>query len=132
MIKMKYGLFILICLGFLGCAPLLFFGAGTAAGIAGYKYYQGKLTVVYQAPFIETWDASLKALENLKCELLSEKHHLTSGKVDAKCTDGRPVTVSFEYKSARETKVDIRVGLLGNKAASMAIKDEIKKVLFRG
>ena len=130
MIKIKYGVSFLICLFCLGCAPLIFFGAGTAAGIAGYKYYQGKLTVLYQAPFIETWDASLKALENLQCEIVSKKHQLTSGKMDAKRSDGKPVTLSFEYQSTQETKVEIRVGLLGDKAASMAIKDEIKKILF--
>ena len=53
-----------------GCAPLIFLGAGTAAGVAGYKYYDGALNVVYQASYMDTWDAALKALSrmNLKVE----------------------------------------------------------------
>jgi hypothetical protein len=115
----------------MGCAPLVFFGAGTAAGVAGYKYYEGALTVIYQAPFMETWDSSLQALNQMNLRVLKSPHDTTSGKITARQADGQPVTVSLKYKSAQETEVIIRVGHLGDKNRSMAIKEEIRKILAK-
>lgn len=114
----------------MGCAPLFFFGAGSAAGVVGYKYYHGALTVIYQAPFMETWDATFKAVDQMNIKAGHSDHDLTSGKIKANGADKRPVTISFKYKSARETEVVIRVGCLGDKQVSMAIKDKIKEILF--
>ena len=117
-----------LCLS--SCAPLVFFGVGTAAGVAGYKYYEGALTVVYQAPYIETWDAALKALKGMNLVIESQNHDVTSGKIKAKRADDQDVLVSLKYKSSNETEADIRVGLFGDKEASLLIKEEIRKVLF--
>jgi hypothetical protein len=112
--------------------PVVFFTAGTAAGVAGYKYHRSSLEVIYQASYIETWDATLKALENMHLEIESKKHDLTSGKIVAKRADKKSVHLSLKYKSSEETEVLIRVGFFGDEEASMAIKDEIRKVLFGG
>jgi len=112
------------------CTPLVFFGAGTLAGVGGYKFYKGGLTVIYQAPYMKTWDATLKAFENMNFEIQSKKHDRTAGKIKAQRADKKPVNVAMEYKSAQETEVQIRVGIFGNEAASIAIKEEIKKTLF--
>ena len=55
-----------------GCSALVLFGAGTAAGIAGYKWYEGALTVIYEAPYIEAWEGTLKALEKMELEMNRE------------------------------------------------------------
>jgi hypothetical protein len=115
-----------------GCAaPVVFFGAGTAAGVTGYKYYRGSLSVVYQAPYMETWDATLKAVENMQMQVQEQKHDLTTGKIVAKRADKKGVHISVKYMSSEETEVVIRVGFLGDQEASMAIKEEIRKVLFK-
>ena len=129
--KGRYLLPCLLWLFLMGCAPLLFFGAGTAAGIGGYKWYKGALTVIFQAPYMETWDASLNALKIMNFDIKSKKHDLTTGKIEALRADNKPVAVSLEYKSARETEVKIRVGFLGDLNASEAIKEEIRKELFK-
>ena len=129
MIRIKRCLQVISCFLLTGCAPLVFFGAGTAAGVAGYKYFEGALTVVYEAPFIDTWDASLKALNRMNFRGLKSSHDTTSGKISAKQADGAPVTLSLKYRSARETEVIIRVGTLGDRTRSMAIKEEIRKIL---
>jgi uncharacterized lipoprotein len=114
-----------------GCpAPLVFFGAGTAAGIVGYKYYEGALEVVYEAPYMETWDATLKALERMNLRVEEKEHDLTKGKIVAKRADNKTVNIKISYQSSKETKVVIRVGVLGDEEASMAIKEEIRKALF--
>jgi len=132
MVKVKMFVQIIVCFLLTGCAaPVVFFGAGAAAGVVGYKYYEGALTVIFQSPFMETWDATLKALDQMNITVESASHGLTSGKIKAKRGGTERVTVSFRYKSAQETEVVIKVGTLGNQDVSMAIKEEIRKVLVK-
>ena len=131
MIKIKWWMQVIPCLFLVGCAQLVFFGAGTAAGIVGYKYYEGALTVIYQAPFMESWDATLKALNQMNLSGLTASHDATSGRITARQADNTPVSVSLKYRSAKETEVTIRVGHLGDRNRSMAIKEEIRRVLVK-
>ncbi|RJR24910.1 MAG: DUF3568 family protein [Desulfobacteraceae bacterium] len=114
-----------------GCGTLVIFGAGTAAGVAGFKYLNGTLEVVYEYPFIETWDASNKALAELGITITDSKHDLTGGKIEGTRADGQAVKLSLTYKSPKETEVVIRVGIMGDEGASMAIKDRIAVLLMR-
>ncbi|MFC1867266.1 DUF3568 family protein [Thermodesulfobacteriota bacterium] len=130
MIKVRYLLLVLLCFFLSSCAPVVFL-AGTAAGVGGYKYYEGALKVVYQAPYIKTWDASLKSLEEMGFKIGNSKRDLTSGKIEAKRADDKSVTVSLKYLSSQETEVSIRVGLFGDENASNVIKDKIGNVLYK-
>jgi uncharacterized lipoprotein len=112
-----------------GCGAMILAGAGAAAGIAGYKYSQGALTVIYKAPFQKTWDASLTALEQMDCKIESAKNSITSGDIWGKFSDGKMVNISITYKSVDETEAVIRVGALGEKEAALIVKDEIGKAL---
>jgi uncharacterized lipoprotein len=129
MIRMKRMICMLFCLMSAGCAAVVFLG-GAAAGIAGYKYYEGALEVVYESPFMETWDATLRVLDRMDIEVTNKKHDLTAGKISAMRADDKEINLSFEYKSGEETMVTIRVGILGDEPASNAIKEEIRKELF--
>jgi len=131
MTKWRCLLPLLLCLCITSCAPLFIFGAGTAAGIGGYKYYEGSLKVIYQAPYMETWDATLKALEGMELKIKTQKHNPTSGKIVARRADGKPVTISLKYRSTQETEAMIRVGLFGDDNAANVIKDQIGKELFK-
>jgi hypothetical protein len=112
-----------------GCAPLIFFGAGTAAGVAGFKYYDGTLNVVYQASYMDTWDAALKALSRMNLKVEKSDHDLKKGEIVARRPDGTRVTLSIEYNSPNETGAMIRVGFFGDEAASVAIKEKIREIL---
>lgn len=112
------------------CGALIVFGAGTAAGIAGYKWYEGSLTVIYEAAYIKAWDASLKALEKMESKIKSQKHDLTEGTIKAELQDKKSVTISLSYKSAQQTEVVIRVGFFGDKNASDVVQENIRKELF--
>jgi len=132
---MKKGRFLLpllfcICLT-TSCVPLVYFGVGTAAGIGGYMYFKAPLMVIYQAPFVETWDATLKALEKRELKIKTKKHDLTSGKIEARRVDDESIIVTLKYKSARETVATIRVGAFGNEKTANIIKDQIGKELFK-
>lgn len=112
-----------------GCGPVLLFGAGTAAGVGGYRYYHGALDLLLEVPFMKAWDAALSALEDLGWKVKSAKHDLTSGKIAAKTPDGEPVGLAMSYRSAQETQVVIRVGLFGNKQRSLTLKEHIQSAL---
>ncbi|MBN1830474.1 MAG: DUF3568 family protein [Deltaproteobacteria bacterium] len=129
MMRMKQMICVLFCLMSAGCAALVFLG-GAAAGVAGYKYYEGSLEVIYESPFMETWDAALRALDRMGIEVTNKKHDLTAGKISAMRADDKEINISFEYKSQDETMVTIRVGILGDESASNTIKEEIRKELF--
>jgi uncharacterized lipoprotein len=129
MIKAKHVISLIFCFSLASCAPVVFLG-GAAAGVAGYKFYEGSLEVIYQAPYMETWDAALRTLERMNIEVTDKKHDYTSGKIEAVGGDEKEIRLSVEYKSAQETEVKIRVGVFGDQSASNVIKDEIRKELF--
>ena len=79
-----------------GCVPVALV-AGAAAGIAGYKFMEGSLTVVYNAPFKNTWKASLQAIEGMELKIEDKNHKLSSGKIKARRSDDTVVTVSMKY-----------------------------------
>ena len=113
------------------CNPLALVAVGGAAGVGGYQYYQDKGTLetrIYHS-YPAVWDATLKALEDLGYAIESAQKEASAGKVMAKGEDNTPAVVTLEYESDRVTKAVIRVGHLGDKDASLAIKEQIQKTL---
>ncbi len=92
---------------------------------------EGDLTVIYEAPYENTWNASLKALEDLGLAIENKTEKpMGKGKISTKATkDNESVTLTVEYKSTQETEVTIRVGLFGDENASNRIKDKISSTL---
>ncbi|MDZ7700040.1 MAG: DUF3568 family protein [Deltaproteobacteria bacterium] len=114
-----------------GCGAVILAGAGAAAGVAGYKYYDGALIIVYEAPFKKTWDASRQALKEMDCTIGRSEHDITSGSLWGEFGDGKQVNIKLNYESADKTRVSIRVGVFGEKEASNLIKEKIRKILFK-
>ncbi len=112
-----------------GCAPMAFIG-GAAIGVGGFKYYNGALIVIYQAPFEKTWDASVKALENLNYQIYERQLKMTSGTILTTGTLKERIKISLKYVSLEETEVSIRVGIVGDEALSTKIKDKITETVF--
>jgi len=113
------------------CHPLALVAFGGAAGVGGYHYYQDKgvLEALIYHPYSAVWDATLRALEDLEYAIESAQKEPTTGKVMAKGEDDTPVVVTLEYESENTTKAVIRVGHMGDKDASLAIKEQIQKAL---
>lgn len=112
-----------------GCGPLIVFGTGAAAGVGGYRYYQGSSITVYDAPFERTWEAGLKAVQVLGSTVKDARHDLTSGTVSAEQADGTPVTLKTKYVSAEQTEVAIRVGFWGDEEGGAVIARRIRETL---
>jgi uncharacterized lipoprotein len=104
---------------------------GAAAGIGGYKYVEGNMTVIFNAPFKSTWQASLDALEGMNLKIEDKNHGNTSGKIKARRSDDTVITIGMEYMSADQTQANIKVGLFGDEKESNAIKDKIGDILFK-
>ena len=113
-----------------GCVPVALM-AGAAAGIAGYKYIEGSLTVIYNAPFKSTWSGSLEALEGMELKIEDKDHGLSSGKIKARRADNTVVSIGMKYLSSDQTEVTIKVGIFGDEKESNNIKDKIAGVLFK-
>ena len=120
---------ILISFIFTGCAPVAFIG-GAALGVGGYKYYNGSLVVIYKTPFDKTWDASIKALEDLEYQVYERNRKMTTGKIVTTGSVNERIKLDVKYVSLEETEVSIRVGLLGDEVISNKIKDKISDILF--
>jgi hypothetical protein len=121
---------LLLCFAFTSCVPVAMV-AGAAAGIGGYKYFEGALTVTYNAPFKKTWEATLTALETADLKIEEKDHGITSGKIKTRRPDDTVVTIKMKYLSSDQTEVDIKVGLFGDEKESNVIKDKIASELFK-
>ena len=128
--RARYIFPLLLCVFFTGCAPAVFIG-GAVMGIGGYKYYEGALEVIYQAPYDKTWNASIKALEDMEYRIEEKTQKLGSGTISTSGDNKTKVTISVKYVSQEETEVTIRVGIFGDESASNVIKDKIGSILFK-
>jgi hypothetical protein len=121
---------LLLSLIFSSCVPVAMV-VGAAAGIAGYKYVEGSMTVIFNAPLKNTWQASLEALEGMDLKVEGKDHNTTSGKIKARRSDDTVITITMGYISSDQTQETIKVGLFGDEKESNAIKDKIGGILFK-
>ena len=120
------GLSLIFAVTLSGCA-LLF---GAAAGGAGTAFWlSGKLSSQVGAPYERTIHSAKQALSSLKMEALKETHSDEVTQIKSKYSDGREVWIDIRPLSENATKVEIRVGARGDKAASSRILERIKKYL---
>ena len=123
------GLLLSFSLFLYGCAPLVIAGAGAATGVATYAYIKGVLKVEYPRAYERVWRATVAALKDCQIKIEETKKDHISGKIKGKRADGTPVTVKVINKASNVTVVKIRVGLFGNKNASLIIKEAIDRRL---
>lgn len=109
-----------------GCAAVLL---GAGAGTAGVIWYKGKLeeTLPYSIPHV--YEAVKAGLKDLSIGITEERHDKLTAKVKGILADDREVWVDAESKNASTTILTIRVGILGDKAMTLRIRDAIKKHL---
>lgn len=120
---------VIVSIALTSCAPAAFIG-GAALGLGGYKYYDGKLVVIYPVSLEKTFDASISAMENLEYQIYERQRKLTSGKIVTTGSIKDQIKLHFKYNSIEETEVTIRVGLMGDESVSNKIKDKISENLF--
>ena len=120
-----------LCLGLFALtqAGCFWLAVGAAAGAGGYAWVQGGLEQNLNASAEKVHDAVAHSLNKLGLSIIEDHHDKLKGKVVAEFSDGQNVTVEVNALTERTTKLKIRVGVLGDKAKSEMILNEVKKNL---
>jgi len=117
----------LFCLPFLGGCILLL---GAAAGGAGTAYwFANKLSNEVNASYDATLAATRRAMSSLKLEIEKEARTEEVTQFISTYTDGSKIWIDVRPMTEKTTKIEIRVGVKGDKAASGKIMDRIKRYL---
>ena len=111
------------------CATPVVGGGGTV-GVNGYAWGMGKLTFTTSYNVMRCHDAAITALTELGVALTGDTTDmLAGGRIVGRTAVGNYVTVNLEPQARNNTKIDIRVGILGDEAQSRMIADAIKRRL---
>ena len=107
-----------------GCIALL---AGAAAGAGTAGWLSGKLSQTVQAPYERTINAAKSALKSLKLEVVKETKTENVTQIRSKYTDGKEIWIDIRPVSNMSSKIEVRVGVAGDKEASDKI---LKKIIL--
>ena len=99
-------------------------GAAAAGTVA---YIKGELNTTIDASVPAVAQATEAAIKNMKFFAISSKHDSVSGSFIARNAKDERIVITLSKTGDRMTKVQIRVGILGDEEVSRAILDEIKQ-----
>ncbi len=118
-----------------GCLAV---AGGAAAGAAGYAYYRGNKTEIFNTDFATVWSATHEALYDLGMPVLKESHDAISGTIETVTGAKDSVRIQFEQITPKfpndwpQTEVSIRVATFGDSEVSARIFQEIiNRILSR-
>jgi len=122
---------VLMSISFLlqGCAALVVGGAAAGAGVTTVAYIKGDLQTTCAASLNPTWEGSMAALKDLEIRVASIQKDATGGLIEATRADGTRVRITLSPAGPDTTSVKIRIGVFGNREASMAIHRQIETKL---
>jgi hypothetical protein len=125
---MKRLVFAMLMTAFTESCALVMVGS---AGVAGaYGWSQGNLSRNYRQPIATAWEGSKHALGVLRLKVEEQKIDAHYGKIVAAIPDKEETaTISLEKWTNAETRISVRVGVIGDRAKSEKIHEEIEKAL---
>ena len=123
---------ILLLLPVLGGCAVMLVGAGAGAGAGTVAYVQGEHSQVHAGNYERVWSATLAALSQMNIKVIKTEKDALSGTITARRADDTSVTVKVEPTGADTTTVKVRVGMLGDRAASESIQARIVSSLKGG
>lgn len=100
--------------------------AAGAAGAGTVAYIRGELEGTLPAGLPASLQAARASIEQLKLIKISDKEDALTGVVVARTADDKRIEIKFSAVGDGITKVQIRVGVMGDKIVSTAILDRIK------
>ncbi len=109
-----------------GCVA---FAVGAAAGAGGYAYVKGNLERNYDHTVSELYKAALKAFKNLNIEKTEAEREEHAAYLYGLNDEGKKVKVIIEALTERSSKLEVRVGILGDKLRSQEIITVIENKL---
>lgn len=106
-----------------------FIVAAGAAGAGAVAYVRGELSATLSNSFEAVDRASAAALQQLQLVKINDRKDAFVSIARARTADDKKVEIKLTKLSNDTTKVQIRVGVFGDEAKSLAILDKIKSNL---
>ena len=116
---------LLAAVGTSGC--ILLVGAG--GGVAGSKYFGGKLDAEMNAPVEKVHQATVAGLKSLGLPLVINEGDKLSAKLESRTVDDKKVAIAIGFVSETQSKLSIRVGIIGDEKRSRSILNAIQAEL---
>jgi hypothetical protein len=111
-----------LCTVLPGCVAV----AAGAAGGAGVAYVMGEFEAELEATPAQVVQAGLKALKDLDITVLSSGSTGIDGRIEARTSLDKKVSIEVERKDDRRSKIRIRVGTWGDEEVSRMIHERVK------
>jgi hypothetical protein len=105
-----------------GCL-LVAVGAGAGGTVA---YIKGELEATLDAGMDRSYDASLKALDQLHISPIQKTKDALTAEIVARTAEDKKITIKLTRVDEKITKLSIRVGFWGNQTQSTTIYERIK------
>ena len=109
-----------------GCVTLI---AGAAAGAGTAYWLSGKLVQDVNFPAARAIQATHNALDSLKLPVNKETTDAKITQIISKDKDGSTIWIDLKSATEASTKIEIRVGMKGNKEAEQKIMNKISGYL---
>ena len=109
-----------------GCFWLL---VGAAAGAGGIIWVKGKLQQELNVSLDEAHAASLKALKKLELPVIIDRKDKLTAKIESEFADGARVWIDIDSLSAKSSRIEVRVGTIGDEKRSREVLEEIQHYL---
>ncbi|MFC1658831.1 DUF3568 family protein [Candidatus Omnitrophota bacterium] len=118
----------LLALSICGCVPLLLAG-GVAGGAGAQGWISGKLVNDVDASFEAAASASESALVALGFDITSKIKKTNVAQFKSRYTNGESIWVDVHKMSESISRIQVRVGAVPDKEASVEIMDKIMEYL---
>ena len=109
-----------------GCIAIL---AGAAAGTGTAAWLSGKLSQEVNASFEGSLKATKSALRSLRLNVTKETVKEDLAQVMSNYTDGKTIWIDINRVSRVTSRIEVRVGVAGDKEAADKILDRIRRYL---
>ncbi|MBT8490040.1 MAG: DUF3568 domain-containing protein [Deltaproteobacteria bacterium] len=113
-----------------GAVVMGLMGAGAGAGTVAYV--KGELKTKLNHSTTRTYQATLKALNELKLPILERQDDAIVATIKSRFADEKNITVKIKSVTDTTCEIRIRVGEFGDQTRSQKILDTIKKHLRSG
>ncbi|MDD5432483.1 MAG: DUF3568 family protein [Candidatus Omnitrophica bacterium] len=109
-----------------GCVAVV---AGAAGGAGTSTWLSGKLSQEVNASYDRAIDGCKRALESMKLRITKETRKDEITQIKSNYTDGKTIWIDVRRISDRASRVEVRVGMISDKAATEKVLNQILKYL---
>ena len=109
-----------------GCFAVLL---GAAAGVGGYAWVKGSLVKEFNVSADKLHRATVNGVKSLDLPVKEDQGDRLSAKVISRFSDEKKIRIDIDAMTETTSKINIRVGIFGDKLRSEMIYNAIQKQL---